>query len=220
MKKLIAFILLLQLINNTVEAQKFKTAEDSLAYSIGVLIAGNLKQEGFGQLDPDLIAAGMKASLKGEKTLLTPEQCNTMVQEGANRMKAKQHDSNKAAGEQFLATNKTRAGVTTLDDGLQYEVLTMGTGAKPTATDKVLVHYHGTLIDGTVFDSSVERGEPISFPLNQVIKGWTEVLQLMPIGSKWKVFIPYQLAYGDRGAGPTIQPYSTLIFEIELLGIE
>jgi FKBP-type peptidyl-prolyl cis-trans isomerase len=113
-----------------------------------------------------------------------------------------------------------RKEVTTLPDGLQYEVLKMGDGAKPKTTDKVLVHYHGTLIDGTVFDSSVDRGEPIEFGVTQVIKGWTEILQLMPVGSKWKVYIPYQLAYGERGAGGSIGPYSALIFEIELLGIK
>ncbi|MEP6792765.1 MAG: FKBP-type peptidyl-prolyl cis-trans isomerase, partial [Saprospiraceae bacterium] len=118
-----------------------------------------------------------------------------------------------------LAQNKTHAGVTTLPSGLQYEVMKAGDGAKPKSTDEVLVHYHGTLIDGTVFDSSVDRGQPISFPLDHVIAGWTEILQQMPVGSKWKVYIPYNLAYGERAAGPKIQPFSTLIFEIELLGI-
>lgn len=208
------------LMNNTVSAQKFKTVDDSLAYSLGVLIAGNLRQEGFGDLDADMISAGLKSALKGEPTLLSPEQCNAIVREQSTARKSKQHDSVKEAGEKFLAANKSRPGVISLDNGLQYEILKAGDGKKPNATDKVLVHYHGTLIDGTVFDSSVERGESISFPLNQVIRGWTEILQLMPVGSKWKVYIPYDLAYGDRGAGGAIKPFSALIFEIELLGIE
>jgi FKBP-type peptidyl-prolyl cis-trans isomerase FklB len=206
--------------DNTLKAQQLKTADDSLAYSLGVLIAGNLRQEGFGDLNTDLIAAGLKTALKGEPTLLNTDECNNFVREGSARLKAKQYESAKAEGEQFLAANKKRPGVVTLEDGLQYEIIKEGSGRKPKATETVNVHYHGTLIDGTVFDSSVDRGEPISFPLNQVIKGWTEVLQLMPIGSKWKVYIPYQLAYGERGAGQTIKPYSALIFEIELLGIE
>lgn len=220
MIRLITLLLLLSLMDNTLKAQQLKTADDSLAYSLGVLIAGNLKQEGFGDLNPDIIAVGLKAALKGESLLYTTEACNTMVRDGAARLKSKQFEAVKGAGEQYLAANKKRAGVTTLEDGLQYEIMKEGTGRKPKATETVNVHYHGTLIDGTVFDSSVDRGEPISFPLNQVIKGWTEVLQLMPIGSKWKVYIPYQLAYGERGAGQTIPPYAALIFEIELLGIE
>lgn len=220
MIRLITLLLLLSLMDNTLKAQQLKTADDSLAYSLGVLIAGNLKQEGFGDLNPDQIAVGLKAALKGETLLYTTEACNTMVRDGASRLKSKQFEAVKGAGEQFLAANKMRAGVITLEDGLQYEIMKEGTGRKPKATETVNVHYHGTLIDGTIFDSSVDRGEPISFPLNQVIKGWTEVLQLMPIGSKWKVYIPYQLAYGERGAGQTIPPYATLVFEIELLGIE
>ena len=205
---------------NTITAQNLKTADDSLAYSLGVLIAGNLRQEGLTDLNPELIAAGLKDAYKGGKTLLTVDQCNAFVRDGSARRKARQGESNKIAGEKFLEANKSKPGVITLEDGLQYEVLKMGDGKKPKATDKVNVHYHGTLIDGTIFDSSVDRGEPISFALNQVIKGWTEVVQLMPVGSKWRVFIPYQLAYGERGAGGAIQPYSALIFEIELLGIE
>jgi len=214
------FLFTLLMNNNTVNAQKFKTVDDSLAYSLGVLIANNLRQEGFGDLDVDMISAGLKSALKGEPTLLSPDQCNTIVREQSTARKAKQAGSVKEAGEKFLAANKSRPGVISLDNGLQYEILKAGDGKKPKATDKVLVHYHGTLIDGTVFDSSVERGESISFPLNQVIRGWTEILQLMPVGSKWKVYIPYDLAYGDRGAGGAIKPYSALIFEIELLGIE
>lgn len=220
MKYILSLFLILFLMQDTLKAQTFKTADDSLAYSLGVLIANNLRQEGFGDLNPELIHAGLKAALKGETTLLTLDECNMTVQESSNKRKMKQHESNKSAGEAFLAANKSKPGIVSLPSGLQYEILKSGDGPKPKATDKVKVHYHGTLIDGTKFDSSVDRGEPISFALNQVIKGWTEVVQLMPVGSKWRVFIPYDLAYGERAAGPTILPYSALIFEIELLGIE
>lgn len=220
MIRLTTLLFLLSLMDSSLTAQQIKSPDDSLAYSLGVLIAGNLRQEGFGDLNAELISAGLKSALKGEATLISEEECNSIAREGSARRKMKQHDSNKTAGENYLAANKNRPGVVSLDDGLQYEVLKQGDGQKPKATDKVLVHYHGTLIDGTVFDSSVDRGEPISFPLNQVIRGWTEILQLMPVGSKWKVYIPYDLAYGERGAGAAIKPYSALIFEIELLGIE
>jgi FKBP-type peptidyl-prolyl cis-trans isomerase FklB len=219
--KIITILFLFSLtIHLTVNAQTIKTEDDSLAYSLGVLIADNLRQEGFGSLNSDLISLGLKSALKGEAMLMTTEECGVVVREGSARLKMKQHESNRTAGEEFLATNKMREGVTVLDNGLQYEILQTGNGAKPKATDKVLVHYHGTLINGQIFDSSVKRGEPITFGLNQVIKGWTEILQLMPVGSKWKVYIPYHLAYGERAAGAEIKPYSTLIFEIELLAIE
>ncbi len=135
------------------------------------------------------------------------------------RMKADKAENNLKAGQDFLAANKQKPGITELASGLQYEVLTEGTGAKPTAFNTVTCHYHGTLIDGTIFDSSVQRGKPASFPLNQVIKGWTEGVQLMPTGSKWRFFIPPHLGYGDRQVGGTIGPNSTLIFDVELLGI-
>ncbi len=134
-------------------------------------------------------------------------------------MKNEKAEANLKVGKDFLETNKQKAGVVSLPSGLQYEVITEGTGAKPLATNKVTCHYHGTLIDGTLFDSSVKRGQPATFPLNMVIKGWTEGLQLMSVGSKWRFFIPPQLAYGDRQTGATIGPNSTLIFEVELLGI-
>jgi FKBP-type peptidyl-prolyl cis-trans isomerase FklB len=157
--------------------------------------------------------------MKGEKPLLTPGQCQQTVQSYAMEHQSKAAEGNRIAGEQFLAKNKLRSEVTTLPDGLQYEILKSAEGPKPKSTDKVLVHYHGTLIDGTIFDSSVERGEPISFALHQVISGWTEVLQLMSVGSKWRVYIPFNLGYGEQGSGK-IGPYSTLIFDIELLEIQ
>ncbi len=220
MKSIITLILFSLFMDSNLTAQTFKTPDDSLAYSLGVLIAGNLLKEGYGDLNTEIIYAGLKAGIKKEPTLFTTEQCGTIVRESSIRRQMKQYDGNRVAGLNYLAANSKRPGVVSLDNGLQYEVLKAGDGAKPTLANKVLVHYHGTLIDGTVFDSSVDRGEPITFGLHQVIKGWTEILQLMPIGSKWRVYIPYQLAYGERAAGAAIQPFSALIFEIELLGIE
>jgi FKBP-type peptidyl-prolyl cis-trans isomerase FklB len=220
MKKhfVIVSILLLLLVN--VRAQTLKTADDSLSYSLGVLIGKNLQQGGYENVNLDILMTAMKAAMKNEATLLSTDVCEHYVTSGASKQQMKQYESNRIAGEEFLANNKKKEGVIALDNGLQYEVLKQGDGTKPKATDEVIVHYHGTLIDGTIFDSSVERGETISFPLNRVIKGWTEILQLMPIGSKWRVYIPYQMAYGDRPAGPHIKPYSALIFEIELFGIK
>lgn len=203
-----------------ITAQSLKTQEDSLSYSLGVMLATSLKGEGYTQLNLDLFQAGFAAATKGEPTVLSLADSEEQVRLGTQRMKMKQHEANKAAGEQFLDANKKRNGVVTTPSGLQYEVIKAGDGPKPGPTDKVNVHYHGTLIDGTVFDSSVERGKPISFGLSQVIRGWTEGLQLMPVGSTYKLYIPYTLGYGDRAAGAKIQPYSTLIFEVQLLGIE
>lgn len=197
-----------------------KNAKDSLAYTLGVLVGENFKKEGYDAIPIDIFVKAMSAAIKGEELLLSRPQCETYVQAESQNIKMKQYEVNKEAGQKFLAANKNKEGVIALDNGLQYEVIRMGDGAKPKATDEVIVHYHGTLIDGTVFDSSVDRGESISFPLNRVIKGWTEILQLMPVGSKWRVYIPYDLAYGDRAAGAVIAPYSALIFEIDLLGIK
>lgn len=220
MRTLIAVLFISQFFTVAANAQQLKTANDSLSYSLGVLIGKNLQQGGYQDIDVEIFTAALKATMKNEPTVLNTAACEQYIQQGASKMKMKQHESNRVAGEQFLAANKNRPGVITLDNGLQYEILRAGDGPKPKATDEVIVHYHGTLIDGKVFDSSVDRGESISFPLQGVIKGWTEILQLMPVGSKWKVYIPYQLAYGDRSAGPHIQPYSALVFEIDLLGIK
>jgi FKBP-type peptidyl-prolyl cis-trans isomerase FklB len=160
--------------------------------------------------------------MAGEKPKYTQEELMAAMQafEGSMREKeAMRGKESKAAGDKFLAENGKREGVTTTASGLQYEVVKAGDGPKPVATDKVNVHYHGTLIDGKVFDSSVERGQPITFGVQEVIKGWTEALQLMPVGSKWKIYIPSQLAYGEQGAGGDIGPNEALIFEVELLGI-
>lgn len=215
-----AFILFAIFFSVSGKAQTLTNANDSLSYSLGVLIGKNLQLGGYDNINMDLFMAALKTSMKNEPTLLSSTACQAYIELGASKKNMKNYEANKLAGERFLTENKQKSGVIALPNGLQYEVLRTGDGPKPKATDEVIVHYHGTLIDGTIFDSSVDRGESISFPLNGVIRGWTEILQLMPVGSKWRVYIPYQLAYGDKPAGPHIQPYSTLIFEIDLLGIK
>ncbi len=192
---------------------------DNFSYSVGILIAKSFKEQGIENINVEDFVKGLKDQKNGTASM-SIEQATQNYSVGAQAMSAKKHGVVKEAGEKFLAENKTKPGVVSTESGLQYQIITMGSGAKPNATSKVKVHYHGTLIDGKVFDSSVDRGEPISFPLNGVIAGWTEGVQLMPVGSKFRFFIPYSLAYGERGAGADIKPFSALIFEVELLGIE
>jgi len=197
------------------------TQEQKISYALGANVGESFKTNGI-TIDFNAFKDGFLAGMEG-KNQFTPDQMNAIFQELNQMIQSKQNagsEEEKAKGQKFLDENKTKDGVVTLPSGLQYKVITMGTGAKPLATDVVKVHYHGTTIDGTVFDSSVQRGEPISFALNQVIPGWTEGVQLMPVGSKFMFFIPSNLAYGDQGAGGVIKPGSTLIFEVELLGIE
>ena len=203
---------------------KLQSNIDSVSYAIGVLVgSNNLKQletaPGGGEISKEVMAAAFRAASMGEEAALTDEQANELVRKFFES--ASQREAQKALeeGNAFLEKNKAREGVTTTQSGLQYEVITAGTGALPVATDQVRVHYHGTLIDGKVFDSSVDRGEPVVFGVNQVIPGWTEALQLMPVGSKWKIYLPSNIAYGERGAGGDIGPNSVLIFEVELLEI-
>ena len=196
-----------------------KTSIDSVSYAIGQDIGNSLKGQGLTNLNANLLMKAIQDVLKNQPLLLSKEQCDMSIRDFLQKAAGEKIAKNKAAGEQFLAANKAKPGVTTLPSGLQYQVIKEGTGPKPALTDKVKTHYHGTLIDGTVFDSSVDRGQPISFAVNGVIPGWTEALQLMPVGSKWKLFIPSELAYGDRQAGAKIGPGSTLIFEVELLEI-
>ncbi len=187
--------------------------------ALGTLIGRNIKSQNF-DLDVDQLVAALKDTLAGKPGKLTDDQCQQLLQKAQADAAASAGKKAAEAGKAFLAENAKKKGVTTTASGLQYEVMKEGTGAKPTAAETVKVHYHGTLTNGEVFDSSVQRGEPISFPLNGVIKGWTEGLQLMPTGSKFKFTIPSDLAYGDRGSPPKIGPGATLIFEVELLGIE
>ncbi len=203
---------------------KLETEIDSVSYAIGLLVgANNLKQLGSApggdELDAAIMSSAFTASSLEEEMKITEEEANAMVQAFFQNAGKRKGQESLEAGNAFLETNKARDGVTVTESGLQYEILTEGTGAKPTAADKVRVHYHGTLIDGTVFDSSVDRGEPATFGVGQVIKGWTEGLQLMSVGSKYKFVIPSALAYGERGAGGDIGPNETLIFEVELLEI-
>jgi FKBP-type peptidyl-prolyl cis-trans isomerase FklB len=189
-------------------------------------IGQGMKKDGV-DVDPRILEQGLKDALAGTKPLMTDAEAQTVMTEFRTAMMKKKQEeaqrvseSNKQAGQQFLAANKTKEGVVTLPSGLQYKILKEGTGPKPTATDTVTVNYRGTLIDGTEFDSSYKRSEPTTFGVNQVIKGWTEALQLMPVGSKWQLFIPSDLAYGERSPGAEIGPNSTLIFDVELLSIK
>ncbi len=200
-------------------APVLKNANDSVSYAIGMSLATFYKEQGIGQVNTACVSRALNDAMKGGPTLLTEEQMNMSISNYLQQLKKEKAAAARAAGEAFLAQNKTKPGVVTLPSGLQYQVIQEGTGPKPTLTDKVKCHYHGTLIDGTPFDSSVERGQPVDFPVNGVIKGWVEALQLMPVGSKWKLFIPADLAYGDNQAGARIAPGSTLIFDVELLEI-
>ena len=195
------------------------TELDSVSYSLGVNIGENIKTQ-FEDINLDNFEAGIKDVLeKDVEVKISDNQAQAIIQSYFSKKQQKQSESVIEEGINFLRENGKREGVTTLASGLQYEVINDGTGPKPTIEDNVTTHYHGTLIDGTVFDSSVDRGEPASFPVGGVIKGWTEALQLMAVGSKWKLYVPYDLAYGERGAGQQIGPYSTLIFEVELISI-
>lgn len=197
-----------------------KNSSDSLSAAIGVSFSNSLSSQGIENLNVDVLLSTIKSALKGGETVFNSENANEYIGNYFQKLQAEKGSTVRKAGEDFLAANAKKDGVLTTDSGLQYMVLTMGSGPKPVATDKVKTHYHGTLIDGTVFDSSVDRGEPVEFPVNGVIKGWTEALQLMPVGSKFRLFIPYDLAYGERQAGPQIPGYSALIFDVELLSIE
>ncbi|HOI50472.1 MAG TPA: FKBP-type peptidyl-prolyl cis-trans isomerase [Prolixibacteraceae bacterium] len=203
---------------------KLETSIDSTSYALGVLIGQNNKQSlenapGGKEINIDILAESFRQFMKGDSTLLSAAESNQIVSEFFEKMYGKMSQDNLEAGNAYLEKNKSREGVVTTDSGLQYEVIKEGTGPKPTENDVVKVHYHGTLIDGTVFDSSVDRGEPAEFQVNRVIPGWVEALQLMPVGSKWKVYIPANLAYGERGTGGVIGPNAALIFEVELLEI-
>lgn len=197
----------------------FKTQLDSASYAFGASIANDLKQRGVSNLNYTLVSKAMSDVFSGGNVIFSPEKSQEVIYGLLNALEKKKFEGAIAEADKFLSENKKKAGIITLPSGLQYEVLAPGTGAKPVATDEVTVHYKGTLTNGMQFDSSYDRGEPTSFTLNQVIPGWTEGLQQMPIGSKYRFYIPYALAYGERGAGKDIPPYSTLIFEVELIKI-
>jgi FKBP-type peptidyl-prolyl cis-trans isomerase FklB len=203
-----------------------KTQKDKFSYAIGMKMGANFKKQSV-PVDPAILARGIKDAVAGSKTLLTDDEAQAAIMEMQKEMQAKKQAkdqeagiANKKQGEAFLASNKGKDGVVMLPSGLQYKILTAGTGPKPAATDSVVCNYSGTLINGTEFDSSYKRGKPVTFPVTGVIKGWTEALQLMPVGSKWQLFIPSDLAYGDHGDGADIGPGATLVFEVELVSIE
>ncbi len=210
---------------NSHKSASLKTAADSVSYAIGISTGAgykeNLKTLPGDPANVDDLIAGFIQAIKGDSSAMkmTPQAAQAYMQTYFMEASTRDAKKTKEEGEKFLNENKTKKDVITTESGLQYQVVTEGTGEKPTAEDKVKVHYTGTLLDGTGFDSSVERGEPAEFGVGQVIKGWTEVLQLMPAGSKYIVWIPSELAYGERGAGGDIKPNSTLKFEIELLEI-
>jgi FKBP-type peptidyl-prolyl cis-trans isomerases 1 len=192
---------------------------NKISYALGLSIGNNFQNSGIANLDVEDFIKGLKAILNEEKPEISYDEAKQIINDYFMKLQDEKLGLNKKAGEEFLAINKNKDGVVTLPSGLQYQVLTKGTGSKPSAADSVKCHYHGTLINGTVFDSSVERGEPAVFGVSQVIPGWVEALQLMETGSKWRLFIPSDLAYGEQGAGGAIEPNSTLIFDVELIDI-
>ena len=193
---------------------------DKISYALGLSMGQNLASSGVESLNYQDLAAGIEDVLTKQQPKISYQEAQQVLNTFFQELEQKIAGAAKAEGEKFLAENAKREGVKVTESGLQYEILEPSLGQKPKATDTVRVHYEGTLIDGTVFDSSYKRGESITFPLNGVIKGWTEGLQLMPVGSKYKLFIPYNLGYGERGAGGSIPPYATLIFTVELLAIK
>ena len=207
-------------------APALATQKDKVSYAIGMNIGTTLHRQSV-DVDPKVLQQGLQDALAGNKTLLSEEEARATLTQLQGEMRQKQQEkmqqagaTNKKEGDAFLATNKTKDGVVTLPSGLEYKILTPGTGPKPTAADSVVCNYKGTLIDGKEFDSSYKRGQAATFPVAGVIKGWTEALQLMPVGSKWQLFVPAELAYGEQGSGPDIGPNATLIFEVELLSIQ
>ncbi len=197
-----------------------KTELEQLSYSLGLNIAQSLQSQGLTEIDGAKVGEALNDVFQGADLKISQADAGAFLNQYFGALQAKKHEGAIKAGKEFLEANGKSDGVVTLPSGLQYQILTEGNGDKPTLTSTVTTHYHGTTIDGEVFDSSVERGTPASFPVNGVIAGWTEALQLMGIGSKWRLFVPSELAYGDRGAGPKIGPHATLIFDVELLEIK
>ena len=232
MKNKIIYLLAIALIvaatacqqGGSVKEVKLESPVDSASYAIGVLVGANNKQQlanapGGADMNLEIMSAAFRLASLEEETVMSQEEANEIISVFFESAGTREGQANLEEGNAFLEQNKAREEITITESGLQYEILTEGTGAKPTLEDQVRVHYHGTLIDGTVFDSSVDKGEPAVFGVGQVIPGWTEALQLMPIGSKWKVYLPSAIAYGERGAGGDIGTNAALIVEVELLEI-
>ncbi len=209
--------------DNSHKKVDLKNPKEKMSYGVGVSIGNNIKGQSV-DVDPDIVASGIKDALSGAKPLLSDSEVTQVMADLQSQIQAKQQDAFRAAGEknkkegsEFLAANKMKEGVVTLPSGLQYKIVTKGTGKIPKASQTVSVHYRGTFIDGKEFDNSYKRGEPLTFRVSDVFKGWAEALQLMPVGSKWQLFVPPDLAYGERGRPPTIGANVTLLFEMELL---
>ena len=213
------FSLIVLLGFSDINAQNTNSEMQKVSYSLGVSIATNVKKQGLESVDYQSIADAFKDVFENNKLQISENEANIILQDHFGKLSNQKKQENIEAGKSFLEENAKRDGVTTTASGLQYEIIKQGTGDSPKETDKVTVHYHGTLIDGTVFDSSMDRGEPATFPVNGVIPGWVEALQLMNEGAKYKLFIPSNLAYGERGAGGAIGPNATLVFEVELISI-
>jgi len=215
----IGLIISINTISISMNAQKIKDEVDSVSYSLGVNIGENIKSQ-FPDIDLKNFESGIKDVISEKKQpTIEGADAQKVIQDYFTKQQAKAGELKIKEGENFLTENAKRTEVKTLESGLQYEIITDAEGVKPTLNDQVTTHYHGTLLDGTVFDSSVDRGQPATFPVSGVIKGWTEALQLMSVGAKWKLYVPYNLAYGEKGVSAQIGPYTTLIFEVELLKI-
>jgi len=205
---------------NAINGQTLRNDVDSLSYALGILFGINIQQGGFETINAEVFGQTARKVVHNESLAMTPDQASAYVNEHYHKIQMAKFERNLIAGREFLNNNRNAPGVVSLPSGLQYRIITAGTGAKPTATDRVTVHYHGTLIDGSVFDSSVDRGQTSEFEVGRVIQGWVEALQLMPVGSKWVLYIPSELAYGEyQRPGSIIEPNSTLIFEVELFSI-
>ena len=216
---IVGFAIVLSSCSNNATDKTPETEMEKVSYSLGVNVATGVKAQGLDTIDANAVAKAFKDVFEGNDLDISEEESMEVLQAYFGKLQATAQEKAGKAGATYLAKNAAKEGVITTASGLQYEVLTEGGGAKPTSADQVTVHYHGMLTDGTVFDSSVDRGEPAKFGVTQVIKGWTEALQLMSVGDKWKLTIPSNLAYGDKGAGGMIGPNATLVFEVELLGI-
>jgi len=206
-------------VQKNIQKQEVISPIDSLSYCIGVSVASNLKDQGIPELNEVVVAKAIQ-DVYMEQTSINQAEAQDYIMEFFTREEAKKYEEVKLAGENFLKENSTKEGVVTLESGVQYKIIEKGNGDIPTENDLVTTHYHGMLIDGTVFDSSIERGEPVNFPVKGAIEGWQEILQLMPVGSKWEVYIPYDKAYGANGVGEVIPPFSALIFTVELISID
>ena len=216
---IVGFAIILSSCSNNTTDKTPETEMEKVSYSLGVNVATGVKAQGLDTIDANAVAKAFNDVFEGNDLDISEEESMKVLQDYFGKLQAAKQAKSSEVGSAYLAENAAKKGVITTESGLQYEVLTTGTGATPTADDQVTVHYHGMLTDGTVFDSSVDRGEPAQFGVTQVIPGWIEALQLMSVGDKWKLTIPSELAYGDRGAGGLIGPGATLVFEVELLGI-